>query len=64
MNRSTKFFLGAAIALTTAGTLYATVGKQFHQQRYARHEQWRNHHQQCGDEKEKNQPTTDSTKWK
>ncbi len=63
MSRSTKFILGTVIALVTAGTLYAAVGKQFHQQRHARYEQWRNHHQ-CSDEKEKNQPAADSLKWK
>lgn len=64
MNRSTKFLLGAVIALATAGTLYATVGKQFHRHRYAMQEQWRHHHHYCDDEKEKNQQPSDSTKWK
>ncbi|MBX9782716.1 MAG: hypothetical protein K2X48_05395 [Chitinophagaceae bacterium] len=64
MNRSTKFLLGAVIALATAGTLYATVGKQFHRHRYAMHEQWRNHHHQCNDDKEKDQQATDSIKRK
>lgn len=65
MNRRSKFLLGTIIAIATAGTLYATVGKRFHEHRYAMHKEWRHHHY-CndGDFDKKNQPATDSTKWK
>jgi hypothetical protein len=62
MKRRTKFLLGAVIALSTAGALYATVGKRYHHHRYAMHNEWRHHHN-CNDDRstEKNQQHADST---
>jgi outer membrane biogenesis lipoprotein LolB len=64
MKRRTKFLLGAVIALSTAGALYATVGKRYHQHHYAMHQQWRSHHRHCnadGEQRDHNHQHADST---